>query len=110
MGDVIKLRRKPRPLRKTYDPSAPYEVTREDQDDGSITYYVSDVRPDTFRDVAYLNDDVGGNPYAKYDADQIARALNMMVALGKETLPKVKMLVDRELEDLEEFNNEEEED
>jgi len=96
--NVIKLRRKPRPLRKTYDPAAPYEVEREDRDSGVIAFNVTDVRPDSYRDICCIDDD--GNPYAKHDAEQIARALNMMVALGKERLPKVKQLVDRDLEDL----------
>lgn len=99
MSNVIKLRRKPRPLRKIYQPNAPYEVEREDQDDGSITYYVTDVRPDTFRDIAYCNDDMGRNPYAKHDAEQIARGLNMLVQYGMEKLPKVK--IRDELDDLE---------
>lgn len=106
MSNVIQLKRRPRPLRKTYNPAAPYEVERQDQDDGSITFIVMDVRPVSFRDLCYLNDDVGGNPYARHDAEQIARALNMMIALGKEKLPKVKMLVDRELADLESFDEE----
>jgi hypothetical protein len=105
MSNVVHLKRRPRPLRKTYQPTAPYEVERQDQDDGSITFIVMDARPDSFRDLCYVNDDVGGNPYAKHDAEQIARALNMMIALGKETLPKVKMLVDCDLADLEDFDD-----
>lgn len=106
MSNVIHIKRRPRPLRKTYQPAAPYEVERQDQDDGSITFIVTDARPDSYRDLCYINDDVGGNPYAKHDAEQVARALNMMIALGKEKLPKIRALVDRELADLEEFDDE----
>lgn len=95
MGDVIKLKRKPRPLRKTYQPLSPYEVEREDWDDGSISYEVYDVRPDTYRFVCAISDDHGRNPYAKFDAEQIARGLNFLLQCGKETLPKVK---DRDLD------------
>jgi len=49
MTNVVRLKRKPRPLRKTYSPLAPYVVMREDQDDGSITYDVFDERPDSYR-------------------------------------------------------------
>lgn len=96
MSNVVQLKRRPRPLRKTYQPNAPYEVEREDQDDGSITYYVQDVRPDTFRDVCHTNDDMGRNGYAKFDAEQVARGLNLLVQYGKEALPRVN---DREADD-----------
>lgn len=89
MGEIIKMRRKPRPLRKTYDPRAPYTVIREDQDDGSITFHVADERPDSFRDVCSINDYIGGHPYAKTDAEQIAKGLNMLVQYGMEKLPNV---------------------
>lgn len=88
MGNVVKIRRKPRPLRATYDPTAPYVVTREDQDDGTISYYVTDHRPDSYRDVCVTNDDEGRDPFAKSDAEQIARGLNMLVQYGMEQLPK----------------------
>jgi hypothetical protein len=101
MTNVIKFRKKPRPLRKTYHPNAPYEVEREDQDDGSITYYVTDVRPDSFRDIAYCNDDMGRNPYAKWDAEQIAKGMNLLVQYGLEQLPKVK-----ERDDIEDMDDE----
>lgn len=91
MSNVIKLLRRPRPLRKTYQPTAPYEVEREDQEDGSISYFVADMRPDTYRTVAFANDDCGGNPYAKFDAEQIARGLNLLVQYGKEQLPNVRV-------------------
>lgn len=91
MGQVVKFKRhRPRPLRKTYQPNAPYEVEREDQDDGTISFYVQDVRPDTFRDVCVTNDDQGRYPWAKWDAEQIARGLNLLVQYGMEKLPNVK--------------------
>lgn len=94
MNNVIRLPLRPRPLRKTYQPKAPYEVEREDQDDGSITYWVADMRPDTYRTVAFANDDLGRNGYAKHDAEAIARGLNLLVQYGMEKLPNVK---DREM-------------
>lgn len=96
MGTVVHLKRKPRPLRKTYQPNAPYEVEREDQDDGTIIFRVADMRPETYRTVCHTSDDMGRNGYAKYDAEQIARGLNLLVQYGKETLPVIK---DRELSD-----------
>ena len=90
MTNVVKLKRKPRPLRKTYQPKAPYEVEREDWDDGTIAFHVVDCRPDSYRTVCTTNDDGGCNAYAKFDAEQIARGLNLLVQYGKETLPIVK--------------------
>jgi len=90
MSNVVRLKRKPRPLQKTYSPTAPYVVERQDQDDGSITYEVYDERPESYRFVCGVSDDQGGNPYAKHDAEQIARGLNLLVQYGKETLPSVK--------------------
>lgn len=102
MNNVIKIPRRPLPLRKTYQPLSPYEVEREDQDDGSISFWVADMRPETYRTVAHTNDDCGGNPYAKFDAEQIARGLNMLVQYDLETLPKVKdRLLNADLADLE---------
>ncbi|HMI56397.1 MAG TPA: hypothetical protein VK494_09430 [Gemmatimonadaceae bacterium] len=89
MSNVIRLQRRPRPLRKTYNPMSPYEVEREDQEDGTISFHVADVRPDSYRTVSSCND--WGNPYAKHDAEQIARGLNMLVQYGMETLPNVKV-------------------
>ena len=89
-GNVVKLKRKPRPLTKTYQPNAPYAVMRQDQDDGSISFEVYDERPGSYRFVCATSDDCGGNPYAKHDAEQIARGLNMLVQYGKETLPIVR--------------------
>jgi hypothetical protein len=85
--NVVKIKRKPRPLQKTYDPNAPYVVHRQDQDNGCITYEVFDERPDSYRFVCLTSDDCGQSPYAKYDAEQIARGLNLLVSYGKETLP-----------------------
>ena len=90
MGAVIKLHRKPRPLTKTYQPKAPYIVERHDDDDGTIRFEVIDERPGSYRRVCVTDDDCGEDPYAKHDAEQIARALNMMVQLNKEQLPQMK--------------------
>ena len=90
MSNIVQFKRRPRPLRKTYQPNAPYEVEREDQDDGSITYFVTDMRPESYRTLAFTNDDLGRNGYAKFDAEQVARGLNLLVQYGKETLPKVR--------------------
>lgn len=90
MSNVIKIKRKPRPLQKTYSPTEPYVVHREDQDDGSISFQVYDERPDSYRFVCATSDDCSGNPYAKHDAEQIARGLNLLVQYGKEILPSVR--------------------
>lgn len=90
MSNVVKLKRKPRPLRATYQPMAPYEVEREDWDNGTIAFHVVDMRPETYRTVCTTNDDGGHDGYAKFDAEQIVRGLNLLVQYGKETLPKVK--------------------
>jgi len=90
MGKVVRMKPKVRPLRATYDPTSPYVVEREDQDNGTITYKVQDTRPDSFRCVCSTSDYEGDNPYAKHDAEQVARALNLLVQYGKERLPKVK--------------------
>ena len=90
MSNVVKIKRKPRPLTKTYQPNAPYVATRQDHDDGSITWEVFDERPDSYRFVCGVSDDCGMNAYAKHDAEQIARGLNLLVQYGKETLPAVR--------------------
>jgi hypothetical protein len=95
--NVVKLKRRPRPLRKTYQPTAPYEVERIDHDDGEIVYEVMDMRPETYRRVCFVSDDQGRNGFAKHDAEQIARGLNLLVQYGKESLPAVK---DNEFSDL----------
>ena len=82
MGTATKIKRKPRPLPKTYQPAAPYVVTREDEDDGSIRYVIFDERPESYRFVCATNDDAGANPEARADADLIARGLNMLVQYG----------------------------
>ena len=90
MSNVVKIKRKARPLQKTYSPTAPYVVTRSDDDMGGITYDVYDERPDSYRFVCGVGDDCGGNGYAKHDAEQIARGLNLLVQYGKEILPNVR--------------------
>lgn len=89
-ADVVRIKRKPRPLRKTYQPNAPYVVHRADHDDGEITYEVMDERPDSYRIVCFVPDERGENGYAKHDAEQIARGLNLLVQYNLETLPSVK--------------------
>lgn len=90
MSNVVRIKRKPRPLRRTYSPAAPYAVERQDQEDGSITYEVYDERPESYRFVCGVSDDCGENAYAKHDAEQIVRGLNLLVQYGKETLPSVR--------------------
>lgn len=87
---IIPIKRKPRPLRKTYDPTNPYVVVRNDLDSGTITYEIWDERQDSYRYVCAVSDDYGHNGYAKWDAEQIAKGLNMLVAYKLEQLPKVK--------------------
>lgn len=84
MGKVTRIKRKVRPLTKTYQPAAPYTVQREDEDDGSIRYVIFDERPDSYRFVCATNDDAGSNPTAKIDAEMIVRGLNMLVQYGLE--------------------------
>ena len=84
MGTVTSIRRRPRPLRKTYQPDAPYVVQREDGDDGAIRYEIFDERPESYRYVCATDDDAGANPSAKQDAELIARGLNMLVQYGLE--------------------------
>lgn len=87
--NVVKIKRKPRPLQKRYSPAMPYEVEREDQEDGSITYHVVDMRPESYRTLCSKNDDMGSDPGAKHDAEQIVRALNLLVQYGMEAPPKL---------------------
>lgn len=75
---IIPLKRKPRPLRKTFKPSAPFEVEREDLDNGSITYHVVDMRPSSYMTICSSNDDCGRDPFAKHYAEEIARGLNLL--------------------------------
>lgn len=96
MDNVVKIKRKVRPLRATYQPDAPYVVEREDQDDGSIRYMVFDHRPDTYRFVCSTNDDCGADPSAKHDAEQIARGLNLLVQHGLEKAPLIVDLPNQE--------------
>lgn len=90
MAEIVKLKRKPRPLQSTYDPASPYEAQREDRDDGTIDFVIFDTRPDSYRYICRISDDEGRNPYAKHDAEQIARGLNMLVQYGMEKLPAVR--------------------
>lgn len=90
MSNIIRLKRKPRPLQKTYQPSAPYEVEREDLEDGTIKYKIMDMRPESYRTVCYTDDDMGENAYVKYDAEQIAKGLNLLVQYNKEQLPAIR--------------------
>lgn len=82
MSNIVRMRRKPRPLKATYQPNAPYVVEREDEDDGSIRYVVMDHRPESYRFVCDTND--GLDPNAKRDAELIARGLNLLVQYGLE--------------------------
>ena len=84
-SNVVRFKRKPRPLRKRYDPAIPFSVEREDLDDGSITYSVVDLRPDSYRTLCEMNDQCDGEEKtdeiptsAKSDAEMIVRALNML--------------------------------
>lgn len=88
MSKVVQLKRKPRPLKKRYQPTSPYVVQREDQEGGAIAYNIFDERPDSYRFVCSISDDY--NRYAKHDAEQVVRGLNLLVQCGKETLPSVK--------------------
>lgn len=77
-----------RPLQKTYNPRHPYVVERHDQEDGSITYEVWDLRPDSYRRLCSINEHYDSLEYsdedkrpshsAKDDAELIARALNIL--------------------------------
>lgn len=89
MTNIVGLKRKPKPLRKTYSPGTPYAVQRIDHDDGEIAYEVMDERPDSYRRVCFVSDDLGRNGYAKHDAEQVARGLNLLVQYGMEALPAV---------------------
>ncbi len=90
MSNVVKIKRKPRPLQKTYQPDSPYVVQRHDQDDGSITYEVWDERPDSYRRICSINEWYDSTKTtAKYDAEAVARGLNMLVQFGKEKLPPI---------------------
>ncbi len=84
MGNVVKIKRKVRPLTRTYQPDAPYVVTRDDEDDGSIRYVIFDERPESYRFVCSTHDDGGTDANAKRDAELIARGLNLLVQYGLE--------------------------
>jgi hypothetical protein len=78
MGSVLNFRRRPRALRKTYDPAAPYRVERIDHESGSCTYEIMDTRPESYRIVGFIFEDEDGvdRGQAMKDADLIVRALN----------------------------------
>lgn len=89
-AEIIGIKRKPRPLRKTFQPKAPYVVEREDTD-RSIQYHVTDERPNSYRTVCTFNDwEEDPNPWAKWNAEQVCQGLNMLVAYGLEQLPNVR--------------------
>ena len=90
MAEIVKLKRRVRPLKKTYQPDAPYVANRHDQDDGSINYEIFDERPNSYRFICDVSDECGTNPWAKFDAEQIARGLNLLVQYGLERLPNVR--------------------
>lgn len=87
MTNIIKIKRKPRPLQKTYQPDIPYSISRKDDDDGTIRYLIFDDRPETYRFVCETVDYEGENQHAKQDAELIIRGLNMLVQYGIEKLP-----------------------
>jgi hypothetical protein len=87
MGTIHRLPARVRPLRKRYSPDEPYEIEREDLASGAIVYRVMDMRPDFYREVAAKDDDGGRDPSAKHDMEQVARALNMLVAMRIEVKP-----------------------
>jgi len=88
--NVVHLRRKVRPLRKTYDPNAPYVVERHDEDDGSIEYEIWDHRPESYRRLCTVSEDpvdddedCDDRGRAMRDADLICRALNVMSGIKR---------------------------
>ena len=76
------------PLKKTYNPRHPYVVERHDWDNGSISYEIWDHRPDTYRRLCSINDEMDSNTFsdddsrpentAKSDAELICKALNIL--------------------------------
>lgn len=87
---VIPLKRKPRPLRKTYNSSQPFVVEKHDNEDGSINYEIWDYRPEEYHRLCTIeeepvDDDIDHEDrgQAKRDADTICAALNMYHNLGK---------------------------
>lgn len=87
MSNVVKMPRKVRPLKATYNPAAPYLVEREDADEGGINYDVVDSRHDSFRLVCCVPE----SGHAKHDAEQIAAALNLRGQYGLDVPPKMKL-------------------
>ena len=94
LTNVTALKRRARPLRKTYRPDSPYSVHRDDEDSGAICYKVHDERPESYRVVCVTDDEGGMNPHAKRDAERIARGLNLLVQYGLE--PMIPEEIERE--------------
>lgn len=84
MTNVVKIKHKPRLLRTTYQPNAPYVLERKDQDDGTICYLIYDRRPESYHFICSTNDEGGTDPNAKRDAERIVRGLNLLVQYGLE--------------------------
>ena len=64
------------PLKTT---THPYVVERKDWEDGSISYEIWDHRPETYRRLCSVYEDLGmKRGQAKQDAELIIRALNFM--------------------------------
>lgn len=82
MSNVVRIKRKPHTLKKTYNRAHPFVVQRNDNDDGSITYEIMDERPESYRIVCFVPEDEDeegdGRGQAKRDADLVAQALNFM--------------------------------
>jgi len=84
LSKVVGMKPKVRPLKSTYEPNSPYKVEREDWDDGTISYEVQDTRPESYRMVCTVSEH--DNDHPKHEAEQIARALNLLVQYGMEKL------------------------
>jgi hypothetical protein len=76
-----------KPLTKRYSTTHPYVVERHDEEDGSITYEVWDLRPNSYRRLCSISEHYDSETYsdedrrpqhcAKSDAEMIVRALNL---------------------------------
>lgn len=80
---VVQFKRKLRPLRATWDPRNPFQAEKVDQEDGSITYEIMDMRPDTYGIIAFVHEepvddelDIEDRGNAFTQAIFIVRALN----------------------------------
>lgn len=90
MTNVVHLKRKVRPLKKTYDPNRPFVIERHDKDDGSIEYEIWDYRPDTYHRLCTIAEEPVDDDFdqedrgqALRDATMVCAALNMYRDLGK---------------------------